>query len=137
MGATFHRAFDETANLEEALEAVIATGADCLLTSGGEPSVAEGAERIAALQTQANGRIEIMAGGGLTLANLPEIARITRANWLHGSLIRRSGRASSGLPSQAGQAAGLAGIHPSGEALEQDVRAAVALLNSHAALGNF
>ena len=88
MKVTFHRAFDETANLEEALEDVIRTGADCLLTSGGAPNVLEGAEQIGRLQVQAGDRLEVMAGGGLRLTNLPEVVRRSRVTCLHGSLSR-------------------------------------------------
>ncbi len=88
MKVTFHRAFDESADLPEALEDVIATGADCLLTSGGADKVLAGAARIAQLRRQARGRIEIMAGGGLKLATLTELVELTGVNAFHGSLKR-------------------------------------------------
>jgi len=86
MNVTFHRAFDETPDLMEALEAVIETGADSLLTSGGAPDVLSGAESIERLCRQAGDRIQIMAGGGLRLATLGEVARRTGADAFHGSL---------------------------------------------------
>ena len=88
MKVTFHRAFDEIADMTEALEMVIATGADWLLTSGGKANVLEGAEAIAGLVRQAAERIEVMAGGGLRLANIKEVLRRTGVRWLHGSLLR-------------------------------------------------
>ena len=105
MCVTFHRAFDEVASYDEvtnnddrtadveqifgqALEDVIRTGADCLLTSGGAANVLEGAEQIGRLQAQAGDRLEIMAGGGLKLSNLSEVVRISRVTSLHGSLSR-------------------------------------------------
>jgi copper homeostasis protein len=104
MCATFHRAFDEVTNndevikddrtadfeqiFEQALEDVIRTGADCLLTSGGAANVLEGAEQIGRLQAQAGDRLEIMAGGGLKLSNLSEVVRVSRVTSLHGSLSR-------------------------------------------------
>jgi copper homeostasis protein len=121
MKATFHRAFDETADLGEALEAVIETGADCLLTSGGAADVLAGAEQIAQLVRQAGDRIQIMAGGGLRLANLAEVLKRTGVRWLHGSLTRRgavSGREIVNGDAEAGEAA----------ILEADVRAAIKLL---------
>jgi copper homeostasis protein len=90
LSVTFHRAFDETANLTGALESVIQTGADCLLTSGGAPDVLAGADSIARLRRQAAGRLEIMAGGGLRLTNLAEVVRRTGVSYLHGSLTRRN-----------------------------------------------
>lgn len=95
MKVTFHRAFDEACNLEDALEDVIRTGADCLLTSGGAANVLAGADQIGRLLTQADGRIEIMAGGGLRLANLPEVVRRSRVTSLHGSLGRPESAADS------------------------------------------
>jgi copper homeostasis protein len=91
MSVTYHRAFDETADLNQALEDVIQTGADCLLTSGGAPDVLNGAEAIARLHNQARGRLDIMAGGGLKLTNLAEVVRRTGVSYLHGSLSRTNG----------------------------------------------
>jgi copper homeostasis protein len=87
--ATFHRAFDETPDVFEALDHVVATGADCLLTSGGERDVLEGAEAIARLRERAGKHLDVMAGGGLTLRNLTEVVRTTGVEFLHGSLTRR------------------------------------------------
>jgi copper homeostasis protein len=90
LSVTFHRAFDETADLTHALESVIQTGADCLLTSGGAPDVLSGADSIARMRRLAAGRLQIMAGGGLRLANLAEVVRRTGVSYLHGSLTRRN-----------------------------------------------
>jgi copper homeostasis protein len=98
---TFHRAFDETVSLPEALEDVIRAGADCLLTSGGQVSVVAGARQIAALRQQAGDRIAIMAGGGVTLANIQHVAQATGVSYLHGSLIRKSDN-SAAMPSLLG-----------------------------------
>ncbi|HUX44734.1 MAG TPA: copper homeostasis protein CutC [Terracidiphilus sp.] len=89
MRFTFHRAFDVTRELHEALEAVIATGADCLLTSGGAPDVLTGADALARLVAQAGDRIDILAGGGMRLATLGELLRRTGVRWVHGSLTCR------------------------------------------------
>jgi copper homeostasis protein len=96
MSVTFHRAFDEAADLSQALEDVIQTGADCLLTSGGAPDVLAGSESIARLHKQAHGRLTIMAGGGLQLANLAEVVRRTGISYLHGSLTRKIGTRENG-----------------------------------------
>jgi copper homeostasis protein len=85
---TFHRAFDYTASLEQALEDVIATGCRRVLTSGGERDVLAGAHRLARLVELAAGRIEIAAGGGLRIKDAAALARATRASHFHGSLRR-------------------------------------------------
>jgi copper homeostasis protein len=87
---TFHRAFDHTPNLNEALEQIIALGCGRLLTSGGKPTVPEGMDTILDLVRQAKSRIRIAAGGGVTPIVAAELRR--RANVdLHVSL-RRSRR---------------------------------------------
>lgn len=90
MAVTFHRAFDETPDQAEALEAVIETGADCLLTSGGAADVLSGADAIGRLSKQAGDRIRIMAGGGLRLENLVEVMRRSGVSAVHGSLTRKA-----------------------------------------------
>ena len=115
MAVTFHRAFDETPDLTAALETVIQTGADHLLTSGGAADVLSGAESIATLRQQAGKRIHIVAGGGLRLASLAQVVRRSGVNSLHGSLNHENGAANHGSKLQA---------------LESAVRQAVALLES-------
>lgn len=92
MDVTFHRAFDETADLTQALEDVIETGADSLLTSGGAVDVLSGAATIRELAEQAAGRIPLIAGGGLRLENLAQVVRLSGVFCLHGSLSRRNGK---------------------------------------------
>jgi copper homeostasis protein len=127
MKVTFHRAFDEVASQSEALEEVIETGADCILTSGGRPSVMEGAERIADLLKQAGDRLSIMAGGGLTLQNLVEVAQRTGVHYLHGSLIRKTSNWNGNGFASFNQAHAAADVSPIGEVLVEDVREAVRL----------
>ena len=94
----FHRAFDTTPSLQQALEDVIATGADRLLTSGGQPDVVAGAAALAELVRLAGERIEIVVGGGLRLQNAASLAQATHARHFHGSL--RRGLKQAGSPSE-------------------------------------
>ena len=83
---TFHRAFDEIARLDLALEDVIASGCRRILTSGGERDVAAGAASLRQLVDRATGRIAIAVGGGLRLDNAAHLAAATGAAHFHGSL---------------------------------------------------
>ncbi len=83
---TFHRAFDSVPSLSQALEDVIAAGADRLLTSGGKPNVVAGAAALTELVRLAGQRIDIAVGGGLRLENAASLARTTHAKHFHGSL---------------------------------------------------
>jgi copper homeostasis protein len=89
MKATFHRAFDVTPSLPRALEDVIATGCDRILSSGGQCDVLTGAETLAKLVVQAGHRIAVAIGGGLHLEDAASLARMTGAVHFHGSLRRR------------------------------------------------
>ena len=83
---TFHRAFDHAPLLSVALEDVIATGCDRILTSGGENDVVAGMAGLAALVAQAAGRIEIAVGGGLRLADAARLASFIGARHFHASM---------------------------------------------------
>lgn len=86
MEVTFHRAFDEMCqDSSEALEAIIRCGCHRLLTSGGAPSAELGIDTLRALVRQAAGRIRIMAGAGVTPANVIRIVQETGVVEVHGS----------------------------------------------------
>jgi copper homeostasis protein len=80
---TFHRAFDMTADLSRALEDVCSTGANRLLTSGGEQASSQGAETIAQLRRQAGGRIIVMPGSGIKPENARGLVERIGAKEIH------------------------------------------------------
>lgn len=80
---TFHRAIDVARDLLEALEDVISTGAARVLTSGGEPSVVEGAPMVAKMVEAAKGRIIVMPGCGIRHDNVLSIIETTGAREVH------------------------------------------------------
>jgi copper homeostasis protein len=83
---TYHRAFDDSADLPEALEDVIQTGATRILTSGGRALATEGAAILAELVAAASDRIIILPGAGLNASNILWVARQTRAIEFHSGL---------------------------------------------------
>jgi copper homeostasis protein len=83
---TYHRAFDESADLHQALEDVIQSGAKRILTSGGAKSASEGAALLAELIEAAGERIVIVPGAGINGANVMEVARQTLAREFHSGL---------------------------------------------------
>jgi copper homeostasis protein len=88
MAVTFHRAFDACPDQPQALEDVIALGCQRLLTSGGQPTAEAGQNQLAALVTQAAGRIQIMPGAGITASNVRALAAHTGAQEFHASAKR-------------------------------------------------
>lgn len=85
MGVTFHRAFDRTKNMFEALEDIIDCGCERILTSGQKPAAYDGMDNIKALVEKADDRIIIMPGSGINSKNIVEIAQYTGATEFHSS----------------------------------------------------
>ncbi len=83
---TYHRAFDESADLHQALEDVIQTGSKRILTSGGAKGAPEGAAVLAELIAAGGKRIVIVPGAGISAANIRQIAQRTRAREFHSGL---------------------------------------------------
>jgi copper homeostasis protein len=83
---TFHRAFDDVADLDAALEDVIATRAARILTSGGSATAPAGIEKLAHLVAAANERVIILPGGGINASNVVHVARQSGARELHSGL---------------------------------------------------
>jgi copper homeostasis protein len=83
MSVTFHKAFDQTPDLDESLETLAALGVDRVLTSGGRPSAEQGADALARLIARAGDRIGVLVAGRLTVENFPAIVGRTRAREVH------------------------------------------------------
>lgn len=84
---TFHRAFDESSDVESCLEDVISLGCRRLLTSGHEPDAFAGRFTLARLVRQAAGRIVILAGCGVRPHNIDAIASVSSAPEFHSSTL--------------------------------------------------
>jgi copper homeostasis protein len=76
MKVTFHRAFDLTPDPVKALQAVIETGAERILTSGQKATALAGSALLEKLSRSAGGAIEIMAGGGVNHNNSTELVAL-------------------------------------------------------------
>jgi copper homeostasis protein len=85
LGVTFHRAFDLSCDLAQALEDIVALGCERILTSGAQASAVEGAALIRDLVVQAGGRLAVMPGAGITAQNVAALAAATGAREFHAS----------------------------------------------------
>jgi len=83
--AALHRAFDLVPDFHDALETAIQLRFIRVLTSGGAADAVGGSAVIRSLVEQAAGRIEIMAGAGLTPDNVIPFVRATGIPALHSS----------------------------------------------------
>jgi copper homeostasis protein len=73
---TFHRAFDLVVDAGAALDRLAARGVRRVLTSGGASSAVAGVAGIGRIVGLAAGRVQIMAGGGVTLESIPVLASV-------------------------------------------------------------
>ena len=77
LAVTFHRAFDMSADLYRSLEDVCVTGANRVLTSGGEQTSLQGIDTIAQLVKTAQERIVVMPGSGIKPENARDLVEQT------------------------------------------------------------
>jgi copper homeostasis protein len=96
LDVTFHRAFDEAADLMEAARLLLRyPQVRRILTSGGQKSAIDGAERIAELvRLTEKTQMGILAGSGLSLANIADFVARTGVKEIHfGTGVREDGQA--------------------------------------------
>jgi copper homeostasis protein len=84
---TFHRAFDEIQEKEQALQELINLGFHNVLTAGHQGDALAGIPFLKNMYDQAHGAINILAGGGVRSANATKILINTGLSWLHSSAI--------------------------------------------------
>jgi copper homeostasis protein len=80
---TFHKAFDSTPDLDEALDVLIELGIGRVLTSGGAATALGGADALARLVARSAGRIGILAAGGIRPHNAAEVVARTGVTEVH------------------------------------------------------
>jgi copper homeostasis protein len=83
LSVTFHRAFDMARDPYQALVTLVELGVDRILTSGQEISALEGLDLIANLVREADDRLIIMPGGGITERNIKKIVEESGAKEIH------------------------------------------------------
>lgn len=86
MQVTFHRAFDATRNLDEALGSVIQTGATRILTSGGKQDAVLGAPTVARLRESTQNRIGLLLCGGVSAATAFASMQASGSDEVHAAL---------------------------------------------------
>jgi len=79
----FHRAFDVVRDPETALEQLIDLGITRVLTSGQAANAVDGLGLIRRMVEQADGRIEVLPGGGIRLDNVERVVRETGVDQVH------------------------------------------------------
>ncbi len=73
LDVTFHRAFDTLADPLAAAEELAALGVARLLTSGGAARSIDGAGTLGELSRRLAGRVQVMAGGGVRVEDIPAL----------------------------------------------------------------
>ncbi|MBQ1508359.1 MAG: copper homeostasis protein CutC [Erysipelotrichaceae bacterium] len=83
--AVFHKAFDETEDLEDAAYTLIRCGIDRILTGGGkDPSeLLAGCKEIGKLNQLFKNEIEFLPGGGVRVDNVQDVLRLSGSGQVH------------------------------------------------------
>jgi len=88
LGKTLHRVIDTLNNPLLGMEVAIDLGFDRILSSGGKPSAEHGTALLNELREQSAGRIDVMAGSGLTPELVKVIFKKTGITSFHSSCTR-------------------------------------------------
>lgn len=80
----FHRAFDHIPDQAAGLETLIDLGIAVVLTGGGPGPALDGAMKLRQLVELAAGRIDVLAGGGITSSNVAELLERSGVRQVHG-----------------------------------------------------
>jgi copper homeostasis protein len=83
MSVTFHRAFDEVPDAEDALQQLMELGVNRLLTSGHAKNAFDGLEELSRLQDRSRGVVRIMPAAGIHAGNIAEILRRSGVRDIH------------------------------------------------------
>jgi copper homeostasis protein len=83
MSVTCHRAFDMTRDIGDAVEALVRSGVDRVLTSGQRDTGMAGADNLKRTVDLAKGRLVVMACGALDETNITEVIRKSGAPEAH------------------------------------------------------
>ncbi|MGV9412949.1 copper homeostasis protein CutC [Nocardia sp. NPDC003693] len=83
---TFHRAFDVCADPFAGFDLLLESGFTRLLTSGRQDSVLDGVPLITQLVNLADGRIDVMACGGVRADNARRVIELTQVRDLHAAV---------------------------------------------------
>lgn len=75
VGRTLHRVIDTLADPLEAIDQACDLGFERILTSGGAQGAAQATSTLKVMQDHADGRIEIMAGSGISAENVSALIR--------------------------------------------------------------
>lgn len=73
---TFHRAIDAIEEPERAVEELVRLGVTRVLTSGGAARAVDGLDRLAATVQQSGSRLQVMAGGGVRVTDVPALVAV-------------------------------------------------------------
>jgi copper homeostasis protein len=80
---TFHRAFDDSYDWKRSLDLLIECGVDRVLSSGLARNIEIGLPILQEMKKYAEGRLQIMAGGGVNAANISRLVKELTPDAIH------------------------------------------------------
>lgn len=83
MTITFHRAFDDCVNWQQSIDTLIQFGVNRVLSSGTASNAEIGIPILAQMKEYADGKIEIMVGGGINATNVGKIIQQVKPDAVH------------------------------------------------------